>query len=47
MNVSWDDLDRPDRAGTYPFEEGVVNVRLREVEIWKKHPDAVFLSTRF
>ena len=47
MKIGWDDLDRPDRAGNYPFEEGVVNVRLREVEIWKKHPDAVFLATRF
>src|SRR5687768_5908460 len=47
MRVSWDDLNRPDRAGSYPFAEGFVNVRPREVEIWKKHPDAVFLATRF
>ena len=47
MRISWDDLDRPDHAGSYPFAEGFVNVRLREVEIWKKHPDAVFLATRF
>jgi hypothetical protein len=47
MRISWDDLDRPHRAGSYPFAEGIVNVRLREVEIWKKHPDAVFLATRF
>jgi hypothetical protein len=47
MRISWDDLDRPDHAGSYPFAEGLVNVRLREVEIWKKHPDAVFLATRF
>jgi hypothetical protein len=47
MRISWDDLDRPDHAGSYPFAEGLVNVRRREVEIWKKHPDAVFLATRF
>ena len=47
MRISWDDLDRPDHAGSYPFAEGVVNVRRREVEIWRKHPDAVFLATRF
>jgi hypothetical protein len=47
MRISWDDLDRPRRAGSYPFAEGLVNVRAREVEIWKKHPDAVFLATRF
>src|SRR5687767_77103 len=47
MRITWDDLDRPVHAGSYPFAEGFVNVRLREVEIWKKHPDAVFLATRF
>jgi hypothetical protein len=47
MKVSWDDINRPDHAGSFPFAEGLVNVRQREVEIWKKHPDAVFLATRF
>ena len=47
MRISWDDIGRPEKAGSFPFGDGLVNVRPREVAIWREHPDATFLATRF
>jgi len=47
MRISWNDLGRPEKAGSFPFGDGFANVRPREIRIWKEHPDASFLATPF
>jgi len=43
--VTWGELGFPHEAGPYPFRDGTVNVREREIEIWREHPRAVFIAT--
>lgn len=42
LRVSWDDIDRSAKPGTYFVQGGNVTVRDRDIEIWRDHPDAVF-----
>jgi hypothetical protein len=46
MNVSWDDLNRVQEAGRFPFRDGVITVTFAEVAIWKSSPDAQFQLMR-
>jgi hypothetical protein len=42
MKVTWQDVGSPIEPGNYEFEDGVLYVKQRELDIWKEHPDALF-----
>jgi hypothetical protein len=46
MNVSWHDLNNIEQPGGYPFRDGMINVTVSEIAIWKKDPDAQFRLMR-
>jgi len=43
--VMWGELGFPQKPGPYEFRDGTVNVRERDIEIWRRHPNAVFIAT--
>jgi hypothetical protein len=46
MNVSWDDLNRVNEPGQYPFRDGTITVTFAEIAIWKGKPHAEFQLMR-
>ena len=42
MKVTWSDLGKPERPGTYIYVDCEVFVDQNAVDTWRKHPDAVF-----
>jgi hypothetical protein len=47
MKVTWEDLGCPDGPGKYPFNEGMINVRQQEIDVWIQHPGARFTVSGF
>ena len=45
MKVTWQDVGSPQQPGNYAFEDGVLYVKPRELDIWKEHPNALFTVT--
>jgi hypothetical protein len=45
--VTWQDVGCPEAPGTYPFNDGLINIRRRELDVWKEHPDALFTVAVF
>jgi hypothetical protein len=46
MDVSWNDLNRVQEAGDYPFRSGMITVTFAEIAIWQKNPAAKFQLMR-
>jgi hypothetical protein len=42
MNISWSDLNNVEKAGDYPFRDGIITVSFAEIAIWKRSPSAKF-----
>jgi hypothetical protein len=40
MNVSWNDINRVQESGQYPFRDGTITVTFAEIAVWKERPDA-------
>lgn len=47
MKIRWEDIGRVEKPGDYPFRGGILTVRLREIAIWKEHPDAIYNVVEF
>ena len=47
MKVTWENLGRPDGPGRYPFNDGTMEVRQQEINIWIEHPGARFTVRGF
>lgn len=45
--IAWIDLDQVSEAGEYYFRDGIIRIKRKDVEIWKKDPDAKFTLIRF
>jgi hypothetical protein len=46
MNVSWNDINRVQESGQYPFRDGTNTVTFAEIAVWKEKPDAQFQLMR-
>jgi hypothetical protein len=46
MNLSWDDLNKVQEAGDYPFRDVTITVTFAEIAIWQKNPAAGFKLMR-
>ena len=44
--IAWIDVDRVSKAGEYGFRDGIIRIKHRDLEIWKKDPDAKFTLVR-
>ena len=42
MRVTWPDLGKPERPGTYVHQGCEVFVDQNAINVWRKHPDASF-----
>lgn len=42
MRVTWEDIGRATETGVYQVNSKLVNVAWKDIEVWKKNPDAVF-----
>jgi hypothetical protein len=40
--VTWQDVGSPTEPGLYEFDDGVLYVKQRELDVWKEHPNALF-----
>lgn len=47
MRVAWKDLNFTEKPGLHPIGEEWIDLKLGDIETWRKHPDAVFETTRF
>jgi hypothetical protein len=43
LQVTWQDLGRPERPGSYTFLDGQIVIGQREIAIWRESPDGVFM----
>jgi CspA family cold shock protein len=46
MNVGWNDLNRVQEPGQYPFRDGTIFITFAEIATWKQKPDAEFQLMR-
>lgn len=46
MNVGWNDLNRVQEPGQYPFRDGTIFITFAEIAMWKRKPDAEFQLMR-
>jgi hypothetical protein len=46
MRISWSDLNNVEKAGEYPFRDGLITVTYSEIAIWKAAPKAAFRLMR-
>ena len=44
---AWADVDHVSKPGEYDFRDGVIRIKHRDLEIWKKDPDAKLTLIRF
>ena len=45
--IAWIDVDQISEPGEYDFRDGIIRIKRKELEIWKKDPDAKFTLVRF
>jgi hypothetical protein len=45
--VTWQDVGSPIEPGLYEFDDGVLYVKQRELDVWKEHPNALFAVSPF
>ena len=45
--IAWIDVDQVSEAGEYYFRDGIIRIKRKDLEIWKKDPDAKFTLVRF
>ena|ERR1700687_5438787 len=45
--ITWFDVDQVGETGEYAFRDGVITIRHRHLEIWKRSPDTRFTLVRF
>jgi hypothetical protein len=45
--LAWIDVDRVSEPGEYYFRDGIIHIKRRHLNIWKKDPDARLTLVRF
>jgi hypothetical protein len=45
--IAWIDVDKVSKPGEYEFRDGIIRIKPKHLEIWKKDPDATFTLVRF
>jgi hypothetical protein len=45
--IVWIDVDQVSEPGEYDFRDGIIRIKRKDLEIWKKDPDATFTLVRF
>ena len=47
MKVNWNDLQRPESSGIFPYRDGTITVGQEEIDVWRTRPDALFTVRGF
>jgi hypothetical protein len=47
MKVNWNDLQRPESSGSFPYRGGTITVRQEVIDVWRARPDALFTVKGF
>jgi hypothetical protein len=47
MKVNWNDLQRPESSGSFPYRGGTITVGQEEIDVWTARPDALFTVRGF
>ena len=42
MKVNWNDVQRPESSGSFPYRGGTITIRHEEIDVWRARPDALF-----
>jgi hypothetical protein len=42
MQISWDELGRPEQPGQIRWRDGLVQVEAKHIQLWREHPEARF-----
>ena len=45
--IAWSDVDQVSEPGEYDFRDGIIRIKRKHLNIWKKDPDATFTLVRF
>ena len=45
--IAWIDVDRVSKPGDYDFRDGVIHIKRKHLDVWKKDPNATFSLIRF
>jgi hypothetical protein len=46
-NLAWIDVDKVSEPGEYFFRDGIIRIKRKDLELWKKDPGAKFTLVRF
>src|SRR5215831_5767096 len=47
MRVNWNDIQRPESSGSFPFRGGTITIKQEEMDVWRVRPDALFTVRGF
>ena len=45
--IAWTDVDKVEEVGEYAFRDGVIIIKRKHLDVWKRSPDATFTLVRF
>ena len=45
--IAWIDVDHVSEPGEYDFRDGIIRIKRKDLELWKKDPGAEFTLVRF
>ena len=45
--IAWIDVDQVSQPGEYDFRDGIIRIKWKDLEIWKKDRDAKLTLIRF
>lgn len=45
--IAWSDVDQASEPGEYYFRDGIIRIKRKHLNIWKKDADATFTLVRF
>jgi len=47
MKVNWNDVQRLESSGSFPYRGGTITIRQQEINVWRARPDALFTVRGF
>jgi hypothetical protein len=45
--IAWTDVDKVEEVGEYAFRDGVIIIKRKYLDVWKRNPNATFGLVRF
>ena len=45
--INWFDVDQASEPGEYNFRDGMIQIRRKHLDFWKKDPTAMLILVRF